>query len=172
MGVSDSRLVISTDSEPKYIKCIKFYVWVVTTRNKSNFENRRLAVASWLAKDFASCFTRPAVAWWPEGGGRRQGAWPPSDNFLGALKSKGGAKIRNCQCQISYKIFCLVLSVWVKQKKSEEKFHWGRGDSNLRLPTSRSHLYRIVNEQTGAPVEKTRGPKAGVSNAAVCARKL
>ena len=29
---------------------------------------------------------------------------PPSDNFLGALKSKGGAKIRNCQCEILYKI--------------------------------------------------------------------
>ena len=34
------------------------------------------------------------------GGGHR----PPSDNFLGALKSKGGAKIRNCQCEISYRI--------------------------------------------------------------------
>ena len=29
---------------------------------------------------------------------------PPSDNFLGALKSKGGSKIRNCQCEILYKI--------------------------------------------------------------------
>ena len=36
------------------------------------------------------------------GGGGRGNA--PSDNFLGALKSKGGAKIRNCQCEILYKI--------------------------------------------------------------------
>ena len=35
-------------------------------------------------------------------GGR--GARAPSDNFLGALKSEGGAKIRDCQCEISYKI--------------------------------------------------------------------
>ena len=35
------------------------------------------------------------------GGG---GHAPPSENFLEALKSKGGAKIRNCQCEISYKI--------------------------------------------------------------------
>ena len=35
------------------------------------------------------------------GGG---GHVPPSDNFLGALMSKGGAKIRNCQCEILYKI--------------------------------------------------------------------
>ena len=27
-----------------------------------------------------------------------------SDNFLGAPKSKGGAKIRNCPCEILYKI--------------------------------------------------------------------
>ena len=27
-----------------------------------------------------------------------RGAWSPSDNFL------GGAKIRNCQCEIPYKI--------------------------------------------------------------------
>ena len=40
------------------------------------------------------------MAWWPGQGKHR----PPSDNFLGALKSKGGAKIRNCQCEISYKI--------------------------------------------------------------------
>ena len=39
------------------------------------------------------------VAWWP--GGRQS---PPSDNFLGALKSIGGAKIRKCQCEILYKI--------------------------------------------------------------------
>ena len=32
------------------------------------------------------------------------GQSPPSDNFLGALKSKWGAKIRNCQCEILYKI--------------------------------------------------------------------
>ena len=32
------------------------------------------------------------------------GGRPPSENFLGALKSKGGAKIRNCQCETSYKI--------------------------------------------------------------------
>ena len=29
---------------------------------------------------------------------------PPSDNFLGALISKEGAKIRSCQCEILYKI--------------------------------------------------------------------
>ena len=29
---------------------------------------------------------------------------PPSDNFLGALKSKGDDKIRNCQCEIVCKI--------------------------------------------------------------------
>ena len=33
-----------------------------------------------------------SVAWWPGGQG---GQSPPSDNFLGALKSKRGAKIRN-----------------------------------------------------------------------------
>ena len=36
------------------------------------------------------------------GGG--QGRWPHSDNFLGALKFKGGAKIRHCQCEILYKM--------------------------------------------------------------------
>ena len=35
------------------------------------------------------------------GGGARVS---PSDKFLGALKSKGGAKIRSCRCEISYKI--------------------------------------------------------------------
>ena len=29
---------------------------------------------------------------------------PPSDNFLRAVKSKGGAKIRNCQNEILYKV--------------------------------------------------------------------
>ena len=43
------------------------------------------------------------VAWRPGGGGEG-GTGPSSDNFLGALKSKGGAKIHNCQCEISYKI--------------------------------------------------------------------
>ena len=28
---------------------------------------------------------------------------PPSDNFLGALTSKGGAKIHNYRCEILYK---------------------------------------------------------------------
>ena len=37
-------------------------------------------------------------------GGRLRGQWPPNENFLGALESKGGAKIRNCQCEILYKI--------------------------------------------------------------------
>ena len=37
-------------------------------------------------------------------GGGGQSPPSPSDNFLGALKSKGGAKIRNCQCEILYKI--------------------------------------------------------------------
>ena len=42
-----------------------------------------------------------SVAWWPGG----QGAVAQrSDNFLGVLKSKGGAKIRNYQCEILYKI--------------------------------------------------------------------
>ena len=41
------------------------------------------------------------VAWWRKGGG---GSRPYSNNFLGALKSKGGAKHRNCQCEILYKI--------------------------------------------------------------------
>ena len=41
------------------------------------------------------------VAWWP---GEKGGSRPPSDNFLGALKSKGGGKIRNCQCEMLYKI--------------------------------------------------------------------
>ena len=36
--------------------------------------------------------------------GGRGGSRPLSDNFLGALKSKGGAKIRNCRCEISNKI--------------------------------------------------------------------
>ena len=43
-------------------------------------------------------FFNTPVAWWP--GGQS----PPSDNFLGALKSKGGDKIRNCQLEILYKI--------------------------------------------------------------------
>ena len=38
------------------------------------------------------------------GGGGRQEATAPIDNFLGDPKSKRGAKIRNCQCQILYKI--------------------------------------------------------------------
>ena len=38
------------------------------------------------------------------GGGQSPPPSPrPSDNFLGELKSKGGAKIRNCQCEILYK---------------------------------------------------------------------
>ena len=41
------------------------------------------------------------MAWWPGGG---QGAKAPSDNILGALKSKGCTEICNCQCEISYKI--------------------------------------------------------------------
>ena len=41
------------------------------------------------------------MAWWPKGGG---GGSSSSDNFLGALKSKGGAKIRNCQCEVLYKL--------------------------------------------------------------------
>ena len=36
------------------------------------------------------------------GGGGRGSA--PSDNFLGALKSEGGAEIRNCQCEIFFKV--------------------------------------------------------------------
>ena len=32
------------------------------------------------------------------------GGNPPPHNFLGALKSKRIAKLRNCQCEISYKI--------------------------------------------------------------------
>ena len=42
------------------------------------------------------------MAWWP--GGQEGGSRPPIDNFLGALKCKGGANIRNFQCEISYKI--------------------------------------------------------------------
>ena len=38
------------------------------------------------------------------GGGGAGGHGLPSDKFLGVLKSKGGAKILNCQCEISYKI--------------------------------------------------------------------
>ena len=41
---------------------------------------------------------------WRGGRGGRGHVPPPSDNFLGAQKSKGGAKIRNCQCEILYKI--------------------------------------------------------------------
>ena len=48
-----------------------------------------------------------AMAWWPGGRGRIP---PPRDNFLGALKSKGGAKIRNCQCEILYNKICKVKS--------------------------------------------------------------
>ena len=36
------------------------------------------------------------------GSGGAGGPWPPSENFLGALKSKGGAKIRNCQYLTKY----------------------------------------------------------------------
>ena len=39
-----------------------------------------------------------SVAWWSGGG-----TGPPVTIFRGA-KSKGGAKTRNCQCEISYKI--------------------------------------------------------------------
>ena len=42
------------------------------------------------------------MACWPGRGVK--GARAPCDNFLGALKSKRGSKIRNCQCEISYKI--------------------------------------------------------------------
>ena len=38
-----------------------------------------------------------------EGVGGR-GVVDPIDNFLGALKSNEGAKIRNCQCEMLYKI--------------------------------------------------------------------
>ena len=38
------------------------------------------------------------------GGGNRGPFAPPSDNFLVVLKSKRGTKIRNCQCEILYKI--------------------------------------------------------------------
>ena len=41
------------------------------------------------------------MAWCPGGEG---GPGPPSEKFFGTLKSKGGAKIGNCQCEISYKI--------------------------------------------------------------------
>ena len=42
---------------------------------------------------------------WRGGRGRQSPPPPsPSDNFFGALKAKGGAKIRNCQCEILYKI--------------------------------------------------------------------
>ena len=41
------------------------------------------------------------MAWWP---GEAGGQLPPSDNFLGVLKSKGSTKICNCQCEILYKI--------------------------------------------------------------------
>ena len=44
-----------------------------------------------------SLYQLTPVAWWQGGLGGR-------DNFLGALKSKGGAKIYNCQCEILYKI--------------------------------------------------------------------
>ena len=40
---------------------------------------------------------------WRGGRGGR-GARPPPVTILGQLKSKGGAKIRNYQCEISYKI--------------------------------------------------------------------
>ena len=36
--------------------------------------------------------------------GGQGGQSPPNDNFFGALKFKGGAKIRNRQCEILYKI--------------------------------------------------------------------
>ena len=40
-----------------------------------------------------------SVAWWLGGGGGVGGCGngSPSENFLGALKSKGDAKIRNCK---------------------------------------------------------------------------
>ena len=37
-------------------------------------------------------------------GARAGGTGPLSETFLGALKSEGGAKIRNYQCEISYKL--------------------------------------------------------------------
>ena len=43
-----------------------------------------------------------SVVWWPGRGAGGHGA--PVTIFLGALKSEGSAKIRNCQCEISYKI--------------------------------------------------------------------
>ena len=40
---------------------------------------------------------------WRGGRGVRGQRSHASDNFVGALKSKGAAKIRNCQCEILHK---------------------------------------------------------------------
>ena len=58
---------------------------------------------------FGSLRERFSNSQWRGGGGGGGGAGeqlPPSDNFSWALKFKGGAKIqiRNCQCQMLYKI--------------------------------------------------------------------
>ena len=50
------------------------------------------------------CAQVPRTCQWRGGRGGGGGGQGARDNFLGALKSKGGAKIRNCQCEISYKI--------------------------------------------------------------------
>ena len=60
------------------------------------------------------------------GGG---GGTGPSGKFLGALKSKGGTKIRNCQREILYKI-C--------QVQLDNEF---KGSSNSR------HVYNYSTEQ-------------------------
>ena len=46
----------------------------------------------------------PADQWRSGRGGGAGGPRPPSENFLGVLKSNRGTKIGNCQCEISYKI--------------------------------------------------------------------
>ena len=45
-----------------------------------------------------------SMAWWPGAEGQLLLHHTPSDNFLGAPKSEGGTKIRNCQCETLYKI--------------------------------------------------------------------
>ena len=64
---------------------------------QKNSTNSMKAIFFKLQRFFPGVLSSGVVA-------RGRGPGPPSEKFLGALKSKGSAKIGNCQCEIPYKI--------------------------------------------------------------------